>query len=373
MRSRLRALSKKLDRRACPTTIGRLLRDQKYGLRSHRKVLHTGKTHVERNRQFEHIAQMRSDFRTSGDPRISVDTKKKELLGQFKNPGRTWCQESEKVNDHDFPSDAQGRAAPYGAVAGNRLQPSNRPLQKRTRRHQVGRAPAKRRLQHAFDQPHVVGHRQPGHRGAAGGCIAGMKGGREVVDQVAVAHHDAPGPRRRARRVLQKCKRVAAHLGRAPLLLGALVHLVGRNPFAADRRRLVQAVPGCGRREHRGRCRVVGNAAQPLQGSLRTAALRHLHGHGDDARVKTAEERRDELESRGVQQERALTSRNPRLQVRRDRPALTVELTPTHAGHFLLTVVQEGVRAVVRLDLRAIAQHLNQRVAEKRARHADPP
>ena len=114
MRSRLRALSKALDHHACPTTIGRLPRGQKYGLRSHRKVLHTGKHHVERNRQFEHIAEKRGDFRTSGDPRISVDTKKKELLGQFKNPGRTWCRESEKVNDHDFPSDAQGRAAPYG-------------------------------------------------------------------------------------------------------------------------------------------------------------------------------------------------------------------------------------------------------------------
>jgi len=107
-------LSEKLDKRACPTTIGRLLRDQKYGLRSHRKVLHTGKQHAERDRQFRHIQEQRSDFRQSGDPRISVDTKKKELIGQFKNPGTTWCQEAEKVNDHDFPGDAKGRAAPYG-------------------------------------------------------------------------------------------------------------------------------------------------------------------------------------------------------------------------------------------------------------------
>ena len=114
MRSRLRALSKKLDGRACPTTIGRLLREQKFGLRSHRKVLHTGKTHAERDRQFRHIAEQRREFRCSGDPRISVDTKKKELIGQFKNPGRTWRREAEKVNDHDFPSDAKGRAAPYG-------------------------------------------------------------------------------------------------------------------------------------------------------------------------------------------------------------------------------------------------------------------
>lgn len=113
-RSRLRGLSKQLNRRACPTTIGRLLREQKYGLRSHHKVLHTGKKHAERNRQFEHIAEHRKIFRQSGDPRISVDAKKKELVGQFKNAGQTWRQEAEKVNDHDFPGDSQGRVTPYG-------------------------------------------------------------------------------------------------------------------------------------------------------------------------------------------------------------------------------------------------------------------
>ena len=107
-------MSEKLDHRACPTTIGRLLRDQKYGLRSHRKVLHTGKSHAERDQQFRHIAEQREDFRRSGDPRISVDTKKKELVGQFKNAGQTWCEQAEKVNDHDFLSEAVGRATPYG-------------------------------------------------------------------------------------------------------------------------------------------------------------------------------------------------------------------------------------------------------------------
>jgi hypothetical protein len=114
VRSRLRALSEKLDRRACPTTLGRLLREQKYGLRSHRKVLHTGTQHAQRDQQFRYIAQQREDFRQSGDPRISVDTKKKELLGEFKNPGQAWRQEAEKVNAHDFPGDASGRAVPYG-------------------------------------------------------------------------------------------------------------------------------------------------------------------------------------------------------------------------------------------------------------------
>ncbi len=114
VRSRLRGLSKALGGRACPTTVGRLLRDQEYGLRGHRKVLHTGKQHAERDRQFRRIAEQREDFRRTGDPRVSVDTKKKELLGQFKNPGRTWRREAERVNDHDFPKDAVGRAAPYG-------------------------------------------------------------------------------------------------------------------------------------------------------------------------------------------------------------------------------------------------------------------
>jgi hypothetical protein len=114
VRSRLRGLSAKLDHRACPTTIGRLLRDEKYGLRSHRKVLHTGRQHAERDRQFRYIQEQRQAFRQSADPRISVDAKKKELIGEFKNPGRTWRQEAGRVNDHDFPSDATGRATPYG-------------------------------------------------------------------------------------------------------------------------------------------------------------------------------------------------------------------------------------------------------------------
>ena len=107
-------MSTTLNRRACPTTIGRLLRGQDYGLRSHRKVLHTGKPHAQRDQQFQHIAAQREEFRGSGDPRISVDTKKKELVGQFKNAGQTWCEAGQEVNDHDFPSDAVGRAAPYG-------------------------------------------------------------------------------------------------------------------------------------------------------------------------------------------------------------------------------------------------------------------
>lgn len=114
MRSRLRCLSKALNHRACPTTVRRLLRQQGYGLRSHRKVLHTGKPHAERDRQFRYIAAKREEFRSTGDPRISVDAKKKELVGNFKNAGQSWRQEAEKVNAHDFPQDAECRASQYG-------------------------------------------------------------------------------------------------------------------------------------------------------------------------------------------------------------------------------------------------------------------
>jgi hypothetical protein len=91
-----------------------LLRAQKFGLRSHRKTLHTGRAHTERDKQFRHIAKKREEFRSAGDPRISVDTKKKELIGQFKNPGQCWRANDEPVNAHDFPQDAECRATPYG-------------------------------------------------------------------------------------------------------------------------------------------------------------------------------------------------------------------------------------------------------------------
>jgi len=60
------------------------------------------------------IKSLREDFVAGGEPVISADTKKKELIGQFKNAGRTWHREAKKVKDHDFRSEAEGIAAPYG-------------------------------------------------------------------------------------------------------------------------------------------------------------------------------------------------------------------------------------------------------------------
>ena len=73
-----------------------------------------GTRHKDRDRQFRYLVRMRRLYRTRGWPVISVDTKKKEWVGDFKNPGRTWRREDREVLDHDFPSWALGRAIPYG-------------------------------------------------------------------------------------------------------------------------------------------------------------------------------------------------------------------------------------------------------------------
>jgi hypothetical protein len=102
-----------LDRRACPTTIGRLLRANGYGLRGHRKRL-ARKTHADRDAQFRYIADRRRAFAGAHDPRISIDAKKRERVGNFKNPGRRWSRSATDVNAYDFPTDAVAHAVPYG-------------------------------------------------------------------------------------------------------------------------------------------------------------------------------------------------------------------------------------------------------------------
>ncbi len=97
----------------CPTTISRLLREQGYSLRVNRKRF-TGPDHPDRDRQFRNIEDWIAIFEGLGRPIISVDAKKKELVGNFKNAGASWCLEPEEVNVYDFLSDAECRATPYG-------------------------------------------------------------------------------------------------------------------------------------------------------------------------------------------------------------------------------------------------------------------
>ena len=95
--------------------VGRLLKDQGYSLQANAKVIE-GNQSPDRNAQFEHINATVSAALAAGQPVISVDTKKKELVGQYKNGGREWHPEGEpeEVQVHDFVDPQLGRANPYG-------------------------------------------------------------------------------------------------------------------------------------------------------------------------------------------------------------------------------------------------------------------
>lgn len=95
------------------TTIARLLKEMGYSLKANVKRL-SGSSHPDRDRQFQYIAVQKAMFQQAGLPIISVDTKKKELIGNFKNPGQEWCRDARAVHDHDFEQDALGKAVPYG-------------------------------------------------------------------------------------------------------------------------------------------------------------------------------------------------------------------------------------------------------------------
>lgn len=113
---RLRDISGKLARlglRVCPNTVRRLLKEVDYALHANRKSL-CANTSPYRDQQFGWLNHQRQEFSHSGYPIISVDTKKKELVGRFKNNGRVWSRSPILVQDHDFRSQAQGMAIPYG-------------------------------------------------------------------------------------------------------------------------------------------------------------------------------------------------------------------------------------------------------------------
>jgi Rhodopirellula transposase DDE domain len=96
-------------------TVATLLKRAGYSLQANRKTLE-GSSHPDRNAQFEHINKQVLAFQKQNQPVVSVDTKKKELVGEFKNPGQEWQPkgEPEKVKVHDFPDKRLGKAIPYG-------------------------------------------------------------------------------------------------------------------------------------------------------------------------------------------------------------------------------------------------------------------
>jgi Rhodopirellula transposase DDE domain len=96
-------------------TVGCLLRDMGFSLQANAKTKEGG-NHPDRNAQFEHINATVKTFRAAGQPAISVDTKKKELIGDFKNQGRTLRRKGdpEAVRTHDFMIKSKGKVNPYG-------------------------------------------------------------------------------------------------------------------------------------------------------------------------------------------------------------------------------------------------------------------
>lgn len=97
-RSSLRHLSRQLTKdghTVSPPTVGRLLRQLDYSLKVNVKQKE-GPAHPDRDPQFQQIEKQKESFQSTGRPIISVDTKKKELIGNFKNPGQQWCQEAEE-------------------------------------------------------------------------------------------------------------------------------------------------------------------------------------------------------------------------------------------------------------------------------------
>jgi len=99
----------------CARTVAALLIEEGYSLQANRKTTE-GKQHPDRNAQFEYIQKKVLAFLKKRQPIVSIDTKKKELVGEFKNGGEEWQPqgEPEKVKVHDFPDKKLGKAAPYG-------------------------------------------------------------------------------------------------------------------------------------------------------------------------------------------------------------------------------------------------------------------
>ncbi len=114
----VRKLAKELSQRGHQVShqlVSELLHKLGYNLQANRKT-HEGGDHPDRDAQFEYVNAQAESFLAACEPVVSVDAKKKELVGDFKNPGREWCPqgEPEQVRVYDFPISGLGRATPYG-------------------------------------------------------------------------------------------------------------------------------------------------------------------------------------------------------------------------------------------------------------------
>jgi hypothetical protein len=116
VRNSLRHLSERLaakGHQACPAVVGRLLKKMGFSLKANKRK--QGRPGCpDRDAQFLYIASLKKHFAVTGLPIISVDTKKKELIANVRNPGRVWCKKAPEVDEHGFASVAEGVAVPFG-------------------------------------------------------------------------------------------------------------------------------------------------------------------------------------------------------------------------------------------------------------------
>lgn len=118
IRSSCRKLAEQLNKRGfviCYRTVWKMLKRMGFSMKTHvRSRRGLTSNPAERDAQFSYIARKKQEFRDAGLPVISVDTKKKELIGNFRNPGRTWCRKPREVEEFHFASRAECLAVPFG-------------------------------------------------------------------------------------------------------------------------------------------------------------------------------------------------------------------------------------------------------------------
>jgi len=121
LRDIARKLSEQYSEQISHVTVGDILDDMGYSKQANQKMLQVGEPHPDRNAQFEHINATAKAFIRDGEPVISVDTKKKECIGNFRNNGQEYRRKGDprKVLDHDFPIEELGKIAPYGVFCQN--------------------------------------------------------------------------------------------------------------------------------------------------------------------------------------------------------------------------------------------------------------
>jgi hypothetical protein len=121
----MRSIAGKLEKaglKVSHTTVGEILESLEYSKQANQKMLQVGEAHPDRNAQFEYINETAGKYIEEEIPVISVDTKKKEKIGNFKNEGQEYRKKGQarKVLDHDFPIEELGKIAPYGVYNVNK-------------------------------------------------------------------------------------------------------------------------------------------------------------------------------------------------------------------------------------------------------------